>query len=53
VFQTRQENHPDGAEMILLRSKSPLSSLKVQPCKAATMGTRTGQRDPVFVDGCR
>ena len=44
---------PDGTEMITLRSKRPLSTLRVQPCKAASKGTRTGQRDPVFIDGCR
>ena len=44
---------PDGTEMITLHSKAPLSTLRVQPCKAATRGTRTGQRDPVFIDECR
>jgi hypothetical protein len=44
---------PDGTEMITLHSKAPLSTLRVQPCKAATKGTRTGQRDPVFIDACR
>jgi hypothetical protein len=44
---------PDGTELVLLRSKVPLSTLRVQPCKAATMGTRTGQRDRAFIEDCR
>jgi len=33
---------PDGTEMITLRSKVPLRTLKVQPCKDASTGARTG-----------
>jgi len=44
---------PDRTELITLRSKAPLSTLRVQPCKEASKGTRTGQRDPVFAENCR
>jgi hypothetical protein len=42
---------PDGTEMILLHSKAPLRTLRVQPCKAASMGNHTGPRDRN--DDCR
>ena len=44
---------PDGTESITLRSKAPLNTLRVQPCKEASKGTRTGQRDPVPGQNCR
>jgi hypothetical protein len=34
---------PDGTEIITLRSKVPLRTLRVQPCKDASTGTRNGQ----------
>jgi hypothetical protein len=43
---------PDGTEMITLESRVPLSTLRVQPCKAASMGARVGQRDPTVTQGC-
>ena len=33
---------PDGTEIITLRSKVPLRTLRVQPCKDASMGARNG-----------
>ncbi len=33
---------PDGTEIITLRSKAPLRTLKVQPCKNASTGARNG-----------
>jgi hypothetical protein len=44
---------PDGTELITLRSKAPVSTLRVQPCKEASKGSRIGQRDPVFAQNCR
>jgi len=37
---------PDGTEIITLRSKVPLRTLKVQPCKDASTGARNGQAQP-------
>ena len=34
---------PDGTEIITLRSKVPLRTLRVQPCKNASTGARNGQ----------
>jgi hypothetical protein len=36
---------PDGTEIITLKSKVPLRTLRVQPCKDASTGTRNGH-DP-------
>jgi hypothetical protein len=36
---------PDGTEIILLRSRVPLRTLRVQPCKDASLGARNGQSD--------
>jgi hypothetical protein len=33
---------PDGTEIITLRSKVPLRTLRVEPCKDASMGARNG-----------
>ena len=33
---------PDGTEIITLRSRVPLRTLRVQPCKDASIGTRNG-----------
>ena len=35
---------PDGTEIITLQSKVPLRTLRVQPCKDASMGARNGQQ---------
>lgn len=40
---------PDDTEIITLRSKVPLRTLRVQPCKAAMLGGHVGQQD----HGCR
>jgi len=37
---------PDGTEIITLRSRVPLRTLRVQPCKDASMGARNGQLQP-------
>ena len=37
---------PDGTEIITLRSKVPLRTLRVQPCKDASTGARNGQGLP-------
>jgi hypothetical protein len=37
---------PDGTEIITLRSKVPLRTLTVQPCKDASTGARNGQARP-------
>ena len=42
---------PDGTEIITLRSRVPLRTLRVQPCKDATLGARNGQ-SPIGND-CR
>jgi hypothetical protein len=34
---------PDGTEIITLHSRVPLRTLRVQPCKDASMGARNGQ----------
>lgn len=44
---------PDGTEIITLRSKVPLRTLRVQPCKDASMGARNGQPDPHAVKTCK
>ena len=36
---------PDGTEIITLRSKVPLRTLRVQPCKDASTGARNGHDD--------
>ena len=36
---------PDGTEIITLRSKVPLRTLRVQPCKDASTGARNGQSE--------
>lgn len=33
---------PDGTEIITLRSRVPLGTLRVEPCKATTLGARNG-----------
>ena len=45
----RMPGTPDGTEIITLRSKVPLRTLRVQPCKDMSLGARNGQREP----GCR
>ena len=35
---------PDGTEIITLQSKVPLRTLRVQPCKDASMGAHNGQQ---------
>jgi hypothetical protein len=34
---------PDGTEIITLRARVPLRTLRVQPCKDASLGARNGQ----------
>ncbi len=43
---------PDGTEIITLRSRVPLRTLRVEPCKDASNGAHNGQegRGP---KGCR
>lgn len=36
---------PDDTEMITLRSKVPLRTLRVQPCKDSSTGSRNGHDD--------
>ena len=36
---------PDGTEIITLRSKVPVRTLRVEPCKDASTGARNGQSD--------
>ena len=43
---------PDGTEIITLRSKVPLRTVKVQPCKDASTGARNGH-DASRGRGCR
>ena len=39
----RMPGTPDGTEIITLRAKVPLRTLRVQPCKDASTGSRNGQ----------
>ena len=45
---------PYGTEIITLRSKVPLRTLRVQPCKDASTGARNGVAQPEReTDNCR
>jgi hypothetical protein len=44
---------PDGTEIITLRSKVPLRTLRVEPCKDASPGSRNGQTNARGPSGCR
>jgi hypothetical protein len=44
---------PDGTEIITLQSRVPLRTLRVQPCKDASTGSRNGQTDPNGSKDCR
>jgi hypothetical protein len=44
---------PDGTEIITLHSKVPMRTLRVQPCKDASMGAHNGQSDPKGDKECR
>ena len=44
---------PDDTELVTLRSKVPLRTLRVQPCKDASTGARNGHDESKGGKGCR